>query len=390
MRWATEGAMIRTSIHPIGRRRGFTLIELLVAAAICVIIMTVLATAFQIGIDTMRQMRSAGDMADQLRAANEVMRRDLSANMFIPEEGKPNGGTVLSNQRFDLGDASPIGGFFLLSSPDPTSEGVDSDSFASTRTTNHVLQFTSITPQTSAHGEQTLFTATSPPAPTVVGGQTINPTTYSSPAAEIVYFLAPIPTNPPTSPPLATFTDATNTMQLFNLIRRQRLVATNDDAVFALKTPVTLLPTDQSDSDVISVSPSTGLVNTMRSLAVKANRLNPSAINPISTAGRIGEDVLLSNVISFEVKLSWSSLPANTGTFPNPRPFLSPNTDFPFDSLGSFSALSNSTFDTAPAAPQTFSAIDKLQIRARAIQIRLRVFDPKLQTARQSTIIQSF
>ncbi|MFO0799018.1 MAG: prepilin-type N-terminal cleavage/methylation domain-containing protein [Gemmataceae bacterium] len=35
-------------------RPGFTLVELLVAAAVCVLIMAVMATAFSLGIDTVR------------------------------------------------------------------------------------------------------------------------------------------------------------------------------------------------------------------------------------------------------------------------------------------------------------------------------------------------
>src|SRR5437868_8877503 len=95
--------MTRTaSAHRRPPRPGFTLVELMVAAAVCVIIMAILATCFQSGIDTLRQLRSQGDMTDQLRAAEVVIKRDLQAKKFQPEDGKPNQGVRLSDQRLDL------------------------------------------------------------------------------------------------------------------------------------------------------------------------------------------------------------------------------------------------------------------------------------------------
>src|SRR4051794_5335162 len=67
-------------------RPGFTLVELLVSAAICVIIMTVLAVCFQSGLEAIRQMRSQGDMTDQLRAVGEMMKRDLTVDHFLTVE----------------------------------------------------------------------------------------------------------------------------------------------------------------------------------------------------------------------------------------------------------------------------------------------------------------
>jgi type II secretory pathway pseudopilin PulG len=376
--------MIRTSrLLTRYQRRGFTLVELLIGAAISILIMTVLATAFQIGIDTMRQMRSAGDMADQLRAASEVIRRDLQGNIFLPEEGKPNFGTTLINQQFDLPPpntaAPPIGGFMFISSGAVVGEGADPDGLASTNTSNslHALQFTSILPP--LNGEQGLFTATA------LSASTMQPQTFTSSAAELAYFLA----TPPGLP--ASFTNGAGTTQLFNLYRRQRLVAMNDDAALSL---VTAAP---QDTDVISVSPTSGAINTLRSLAVSPtpttnNRLS-FPFSPISTAGRIGEDILLSNVISFEVRVLWTT---NTKGIPTPRGFgsslltaapptvidnpvtFTTSSDFPFDTLAQLSAA-NPTFDsTNPPA-----------IRVRAVQIRIRIFDPKLQTARQMTIVQN-
>src|SRR5437879_8588599 len=106
--------MIRTN----RTRPAFTLVELMVAAAICILIMTILASVFQTGLDAMRQMRSAGDMTDQLRAFGEVIKRDFQAEHFSSNEGVVNSttgqqlvispGTQLSNYRFDLGAKSTV------------------------------------------------------------------------------------------------------------------------------------------------------------------------------------------------------------------------------------------------------------------------------------------
>ena len=80
-------------------RRGFTLVELLVAAAVCVLIMAILATAFSLGIDTVRQMKSAGDMMDQLRGATTAIQDDLKAAHLLDKDGVPK---KLSSYRWDL------------------------------------------------------------------------------------------------------------------------------------------------------------------------------------------------------------------------------------------------------------------------------------------------
>src|SRR6185437_6745585 len=70
-------------------RRGFTLVELMVAAAVSIVIMTILATVFQMALDTMRSVRSQAEMADQLRAVGGVIQRDLGrdgGNFFSPDE----------------------------------------------------------------------------------------------------------------------------------------------------------------------------------------------------------------------------------------------------------------------------------------------------------------
>lgn len=353
-----------------GNRSGFTLVELMVAAAICVIIMSVLATVFQLSIDTMREMRSHTDLADQLRAASEVMKRDLRASHFMPQEGKPNMGLRVSDQRLDQFTApnwpAPLGGFFRIRSTSVTPEGLDAQAIYSTRADSnagHLLHFTTVLSGSASQGttqgggsDQNLFAAQ------------VNGTMYSSPSAEIAYFLDPTPTG------------STGSLSTYNLIRRQRLVAygASDQGTFPPNGTDTTV-----DPGVISLS-TTNTVNTMANLVDWTNRLggasgvpkvagNDSQLSSLST--RLGDDIMLSNVISFEVKVNWTT--STSGGSPAGRAFGS-NTDYPFDTLQDGSG--NAEFDTRPSPPQ--------MIRVIAVQIRIRIWDPKIHNARQITIVQ--
>ncbi|MGL6097934.1 MAG: PulJ/GspJ family protein, partial [Fimbriiglobus sp.] len=68
-------------------RRGFTLVELLVAAALSVVIMYILATAFKTGTDTLSSLKSLGTLSDQLRTAQTVLGADLAAPHLEDENG---------------------------------------------------------------------------------------------------------------------------------------------------------------------------------------------------------------------------------------------------------------------------------------------------------------
>ena len=364
--------MIRTR-HDARARAGFTLVELMVSAAVCVIIMTVLSTAFSIALDAMRQLRSQGEMTDQLRAAEVVMKRDLRAAHHTGDEGVQNSGLRVSDYRFDLPapPPGPRGGYFFISSPGSILEGSDGslDSFRSNGGANYLL-FTSVLP--AGNNDQEYMTS--------IGGALVR-----SKAAEIGYFLAQQPG-----------VTANGTIQLFNLHRRQRLVPTNDDERNRFQQYVVNEGFPYADTpQVLSTNRTLPLgtpppVNLMSDLA-----RTPAAnyrVTPATLAGnRFGDDVLLSNVISFEVKVVWV---ARTGTNP-PRPFGSSlairgtvdtpytpasnavSTDAPYDSLGAVGTPLG-TFDTTASPAQ----------RVLALQIRVRVYDPKLKNSRQMTIVQ--
>ena len=109
-------------------RDGFTLVELMIAAAITVMIMTILSICFQTSMSAMSSMRAQGDAADQLRALNTVMKRDFQANRHLPIEGAINRGCRLSDY---FAGARPSSGFTLIHSPPSIKEGDDGafDSF---------------------------------------------------------------------------------------------------------------------------------------------------------------------------------------------------------------------------------------------------------------------
>jgi type II secretory pathway pseudopilin PulG len=434
--------MIRTTRATI--RRGFTLVELLVAAAVCVLIMAVLATAFQLGIDTMRQMKSTGDLVDQLRGATEVLRTDLKSDHFL-DDGKVSPPRIrvrdirfdrlswtVGNGTLDTTDptAQPASaGFFRArSSPIPAAqqEGADSDALLSSRATDHYLHFTSILPP--GDGPEDNYTATA-------GGRTVQ-----SRAAEVAYFLEGT----------GFTTTGTTSIPIYRLIRRQRLAALNQTELqtrwlgVPLDPPVISLamPADKTYGNV----PNTlaDLTNPFKRLGgtawVKGVQVGPgygvtgsgddSTLAPLTS--RPGDDILLSNVISFEVQLSWEAAPAgnNIPTIRNPDPF-NPNgnvtgypikTDYPFDTLPKIPTdgkmvspgpantsvpdyvfdtwsdqmtgwntvdVANSTTIPSPKAAYASTANTvPYPIRVLAVQIKIRVWDPKLQNARQMTIVQ--
>jgi type II secretory pathway pseudopilin PulG len=357
--------MIRTNRR---QRTAFTLVELMIGAAITVLIMTILSVCFQTSMQAMSAMRAQGDAADQLRALTTVMKRDFKADRCLPAEGSTtvrNRGRRISDYQMNVaGSAGPASGFLYLESPPSTNEGNDGsfDSFRNAPGGAYPLGtrlwMTCVHP---GGDDSKIFTATS-------GGNV-----FSSEAAEIAYFLQPMAGNTNAGP----FAGG-GTLALFNLHRRQRLVATDTARQAALPT---------NDPEVISMfeagvaPPNPDTVHTMTSIANPA--LRPALPAPL-TGARTGDDIILSNVLSFEVKPMWS----HQNGFRDPVPFsgraavapniaYGPNHDAPFDDLTKATANTGWTFDSLTPMP----------IRMNAMQLRIRIYDPKVKTARQVTMI---
>jgi prepilin-type N-terminal cleavage/methylation domain-containing protein len=376
-------------------RRGFTLTELLVAMALSILIMWILAESFKMGLEFSGRMRSTGALNDQLVGVRAVLARDLFAEHFLPDENKPGRGVHLSDQRLDLIRNTgpqvwtpPTGGFFRIVSPFSTLVTTDSDGFAVTTATNHALHFTSVL----SPSEKNLYTAN-----VSVGGPPPTPTVFSSRAAEIAYFL--VDSGLRTSP-------GPSGQPLYYLVRRQRLCAVNDDERSQLAAAIAGDP----NRDVIAHNGTT--VFTLGDLTNPANRLAVSPSTPLPapvgsplmlSGARLGEDIVMANVLSFEVQVNWgpnTGSPAAGDEVPGSTsgPRTPPtNWDHPFDNLQvnpgrNAGYLNQGVFDTwhAVAGWDSFALTNSntvlpLAVRVKQIKIIVRVFDAKTKQARQAT-----
>lgn len=368
--------------RPRPSRPGFTLTEMMVAMALSLGIMLILTESFKMALDFTSHSGATGRLMYQLDNIETILRRDLEADHFLPG-GDATSGPKLIDQRLDrltktgTGWTPPRGGFFRIHSPTPQFICNDRDGFAVTTATNHLLHFTSILPGTS---DDELFTAT-------VGGGI-----YRSRAAEIAYFLVPMPDNARTAQDPAG-------LPLFNLIRRQRLVAVTDDDRAALQ---------PAAGDVEVVAATAGNIETLASIRDLSHRLpvipgvsgplpagSPTPINPgvggaVSAGPRLGDDIVASNVLSFEVLVSWDKN-TTTGVNAFPRGHQEPNdTAAPFNTAYPFAHLWQG-LTSASTAPFVFDThanpITALSqaIRVRALQVTVRLFDPSSKQSRQNT-----
>lgn len=342
-------------------RRGITLIEMMVAMALALGIMLILTESFKMALDFVRGAHSTGELISQLNGAGLLLSRDLQAHQFVDASGNP---AKLSNQRLDAYPnppwTAPPGGFFRISAPDPGLEpsllptGLDRHGFkVNAPATNHQLQFTVVMP---AAGDANNFT------------QNAGGTTYSSRSAEVAYFLSPMTKS------TSVQTGPTGGLPLYNLIRRQRLVAMTTDEQTSLNPVATAAFSDVISQQVSPPSPTT--VNTLATVMTSANRLltsgaYPNALAPAPVGSpRYGEDIVVSNVLSFEIQADWTPNTTTPYTTVAPRPFSS-NTDAPYDFLPG-------TFDTAAPTNGNY-------LRVKSLQITIRVYDPRVKTTRQNT-----
>jgi hypothetical protein len=401
-----------TLTHALRPRRAIGLVELMVAMALSIGIMWILAESFKMGLDFTRHARSTGSMMTQLDGARAVLARDLLAEHFLRDENKPNGGVRLSDQRLDWlnnsgqGWSPPTGGFVRIISPtvDTLQTVYDTDNFAMNTAANHAIHMTSILPAT----DQNPYSAT------------IGTTVFTSRAAEVAYLLV--------DSGLRTSPDPTLGRPLYNLIRRQRLVALTADEVTALAAGVLA----DTNADVIAHNGTQA--RTLADIRDPSVRLNvqPSALPPVGSGpptfgishARYGEDLLLSNVLSFEVMVDWApnvnGVNGPVGSRLGPRPFTGdpavsavsadrqpsypglPNSDYPFDHLGAIKVQNNvgpGVFDTwigSPLNPTWNIGLNTdspnaqklpLAVRVKQMRITIRIFDTKTKQARQSSIV---
>lgn len=431
-------------------RAGFTLVEVLVAAALCILIMTLLTYAFQQGMDTFSILKSTGELQERERAAAAVLREDLQA-IHIETEGGP---IKVSDLRLDqASNASeltkpPFKGFFrimqesaidgtvgnsILATASPYQyEGDDNDGLLSSRATNHVLHMTVKRDGTRA---DRMFVAGVPTAmwtngtPLGAGVTTIGQemrrnallnmipaggTLLASDWAEVAYFLE------------SSGATTANGLPMFTLYRRVRVLPRD------LRHSIDWNAVTGGQLNAyqgISFAPTTRVLNDPTRVTTPNNRLGGllgTRGTTVDTLGAlrdassqlIGEDIVMTNVLSFEIKASWDGNPAMSAAgdeYPFDDIPVIPSTTGPQTPNGignpNFQRQNDPAnsrprvFDTwsrnvnwqspvvlaSPGPPQVFNPNPEaipLRIRLKAVQIKLRVYDTKNQIARQMTLIQ--
>src|SRR6476620_8839714 len=88
-------------------RAGFTLIELMVSMALTLVIMTILAQAFVLALDTFSGLKGLGDMQQNLRTATVLLRSDLQSGHFEANRR-------LSDPSLTSGNSPLQAGFFAI------------------------------------------------------------------------------------------------------------------------------------------------------------------------------------------------------------------------------------------------------------------------------------
>jgi type II secretory pathway pseudopilin PulG len=337
-------------------RAAFTLTEMLIATALTLLIMVILTSAFQVGLDTFRKLKIAGDLQERLRAASISLRADLAAPHFGDPDNKESRGTRLSE--YNVLDAvnwkASSQGFVKIVAPAASAiqEGNDGDGNPSSRANGHVLHMTCKRPGTT-RGDVYLTAF-----PGVDGTRYFHPQfftlgggdTYASEWAEVAWFLAAYPTGDTT----------TGGLPRFRLCRQQRVLQEIGAANKAV-------PGGGVGYEGMSTNVAKTEFNTLVDVTDPTRRLQ--TYTPLTGTAE-GDDVILPDVLSFEVKAAWDGTPAPAGL------------ELPFDYLP---AASGGTFDTVVTPPATTVP---LPIRIKALQIRLRIWDVKSESTRQITLIQ--
>ncbi len=438
------------------RRPGFTLIEVLVAAGLCMLIMVVMTQAFAAGLDTFSVLKSTGELQERLATAGNVLQSDLAATHLENQVGEP---TRVSGIRFDRigsGDPAarpPMFGFLRIqqeAASTPEGSGADPDGIPCTKADGsankgHILHMAVKLPATrqdraftlklpNAFWDNTDANYATAPYPALRGTPYLfnlqsSKNDYPVQWAEVAYFLNPTSTG-----------TTAGGLPLYSLHRRIRILTSNDDTGISW---LTLQATVAGMSCNRAVAPpgQEKLLNGPGNIAVPDNRLggklgarsatSAASIDNFAALGT-GDDILLSNVISFEIKANWDAGP---GAFspgwntPNEVPFddLPPyqsqpisatypngsgNPSFSRSGLTAADLAKPRVFDTwtdrpphtnwarpelltnpaaSPPAPPIFAPNPSylpLPIRLKAIQIKLRIYDPKNKLARQITLIQ--
>jgi hypothetical protein len=391
---------------------------MLVAIALVIFVMLLLTQAFVAGLGVFQELKAVGDMEDRLRMAATLLKRDLAADHW---EGRKR----LSDPNFFL-QGPPQNGFLRIwQGSAATLEGNDGDGLPSYVATDHLLH---MTVKLRGNNRQDYFFAdiSGDPLPLQFAGatagapdsryQTSTDKTYACQIAEVAYFLRPMG-------------DFANGTALYTLYRRQRL-AVPDNTNLNWGSPVLngMLITTTAYSEISckpnpqKPNPTTGNVyfNNPIDLTVPQRRFGMLSASAVSTGnggipvrsdnrypimadpipspavpgvdilpGPPGADILLTDVISFEIKIlrpaGWDDVPLS---LVNPLFNGTNGTQRVFDTWSSVEdeTYHYSTWNDPTAADQT-TRLPRADV-IPAIKITLRIWDKKSQRTRQVTILQ--
>ncbi len=426
------------------RRSGFTLVEVLVAMALILFIMSILAAAFSAAMQAVSDFKAAGDLAEKLRGASVVLRRDLEAYHCYDI----NGNALPISSVFGTAIAPnppPVQGFFrIYQQTQDVSEGNDLDGIPSYHQTSTVLHYTITLTGIRRHdflsalvpnGSPLLSTTDLVLGPPDERYQD-SPSVYNSPSAEVAVFLVPN----------GDQTDGTNgpAQPLFTLCRRQFLTvppaAPNGATPPVPWVPNPPIPAPNNaylEVSTVPSAPETAVppaaagnmtFNRLQDLTMPVRRFSMDRTNPAgvyggylpspgqyatmgqSNGGFQSADLVLSDVVSFDVRVllkggadfvdlfdqSVQAYSNNNPAFsatgaPNgPRVFDTWSSNPTADTLTGVSYATSTTPGAATSIPlyEAAGTNGPTPISIQAIQITLRVWDFKTKKTRQVTIVQ--
>jgi prepilin-type N-terminal cleavage/methylation domain-containing protein len=433
------------------RRNGFTLVEMLVAMALIIFIMAILSQAFVSATTTFRNLKALGDLTNKLRSVTTLLQRDLAADHFDGKKRLSNPNFWVngppSQGFFRVWQGSPPSNVWgapyyveNLAPPNPPTSITDLDGFHSFRSVDHMLAFS-----VKLRGDQMGDFLTAGPqgggtqlgaipsfGPAEARYQSAN--TYNYQWAEAAWFLQP-QIDPNTLVQDSTFPDATTgtpAIPLYTLYRSQRL-AVPDNNLVPTQTTATI---PQSQLLEVSCWPNgtNWYFNSPMDLTVPSRRFgmvpgNLAGMLPLSsslgvpppplydypTLSQLGgpsgplanADLQLTDVVSFDVRLLVAGISGNPEPFVpvykiaqsynNGNPAFNPATGpVVFDTWSSLNdALTGypgySSWNVpgqATSIPLWNAALQAGPI-VQAIQITIRIWDPKTYQTREVTIVQA-
>lgn len=301
-------------------RPAFTLVEMMVSSAIILFLMAIIAAAFRSGLDTFSKLRVVGMQQEQLENTKRIFQRDLLADHFqAGSAGFQPGlqGPRLSEQRLDrVGWEPPTFGYFIAWQYDgarspladaeqrynPAQTLYDGDGIASTRSAVCKLRFSvRLAGEAPPYDIPINRFAQEYNSPVVADRTTyastiIDPVQFNYGSGRKYYFTSKWADVQYHMVATGTQTDGANPLPLYSLRRTAAILSDPSNPLYA---PPSYYPNETVTTDG-SPAP-----------RVSRTRGNNS-FTPINDP--VGNDVLLTDVVSFELKYLWDG-PADFGNW---------------------------------------------------------------------------